>query len=472
MPRPAGKGAAQPVRKRRSPLARAGILVGAVVILVLVLAIVLLLVNLPDRNLSESAKRWLGQSLSPRGADSVLASLWALDAPAGVDATTVGRALRDAYLARTPEEIGRGDWNIAKPYRSQMFALPFELGCLDPASACVSSALAHSALVRSFAKQQQAVLDRIDLLEQGRPLAELPPPPQPHAPAEQFAVLVAGHSLELALASVDVGDAKVAEGVARIERMTRLSRELLAGCETLACKVSASGMLRRSLLVYSELLNQTSATSALSDSLGKVALPLTPAELDLTKVLEFELQLAYNLDTSLAHAATSSAANPKEVLAVRVTPLFFKQDATFNLQAELADIEAPMVNASASTFEHAHADIFGHFRRRAELIGAISLASLYNPLGRILASGLPTLEEAAAQLHDVEVLEMAVRAKALLRVQRIHLSAAKAWLDQRPGGLFDPYTERALQFDASGSSLVLTQHGPRPVGKVLVGLDP
>jgi hypothetical protein len=452
-------------------IARLGRWLLACLILVLLMLVSLVLVNLSDRPLSDSASRWLNQASPAADSDSIAASLWALDAPANLDATAAGRRLRAAYLARSPEQIGRGDWAIDKPYKTESFALPFELGCLDPASACVASALAHSALVRQIAVQQQALLSRLDALEQGKPIEELPPPPQPHAPAEQFAALVAGHSLELALASVDVGDAKLDQGVARLERMTRLSRDLLAGCATLACKLSASGMLRRSLLVYSELLNQTSAKAALDESLGRVAMPLAPAELDLTRALDFELQLAHNLDVSLAHAATSSASNSQEMLAVRATPLFFKQDATFNLQAELADIEAPMVNVSAVTFEHDHKDVFEHFQRRAELMGAVSLASLYNPLGRILASGLPTLEQAAAQLHDVEVLAMAVRAKALLLNQSVRKGVAQTALDQRPAGLFDCYTGQPLQFDANSSSIVLTQHGPRPVGKVLVGLE-
>ena len=462
----------QAARKPRSTVARIGLLVGGLLILVLMLAIGLVLINLPDRSLSDSARRWLDRTAPAGNDESIAASLWALDAPAGVDAATLGRSLRDAYLARSPEQIGRGDWNIAKPYKSQNFALPFDLGCLDPGSACVSSALAHSALVRQIAGQQQALLGRLDALEEGKPILELPPPAQPHAPAEQFPALVAGHSLQLALASVDIGDAKVDDGVARLERMTRLSRDLLAGCDTLACKLSASGMLRRSLLVYSELLNQTSAKAALAESLGRVASPLTPRELDLTQPLEFELQLAHNLDVSLAHAATSSASNGKEVLAVRATPLFFKEDATFNLQAELADIEAPLVDAPATTFEHDHTEVFAHFQRRAELMGAVSLASLYNPLGRILASGFPTLEAAAGQLHDVEALQMAVRAKALLLEQKVRVGAAQSVLDARPMGLSNPYTGQPLQFDAKSSSIVVSQHGPRPVAKVLVGLEP
>ena len=398
--------------------------------------------------------------------------MWALDAPAGVDAVTLGAALRLATLSRPPDEIAPPDSAKQHPYAADPLVLPLELGCLDRESACVSSALSHSAIVRDLAQKRAAMLARVDALDQGGAVVEATPAAVLHAPFAQYANLIAAHSLSLALAGVDIGDAHLAAGTERLERMTRVARKLMAGCTTLACKVSAAGMLRRCYMVYSELMSQTPAIGALAPSFERVAAPLSRDELDLTRALAFELQLARHLDDELVHVPSGNASGATEALAVRAAPLFFKENATFDLQVELADIERPMINTTAADFASNASATFAAFAHRANLIGETSLASLYDPLGRVLASGLPSLEQSAAQLHDVEALQAGVRAKAMLLTQHARISTAQALLDTRPSGAFDPYTGGALKFDQSKAALIIPQRGPRPVSQLRVALDP
>ncbi len=462
---------AKSVPQKRSALRKLGLALAGLTGLVLLLALAIVLINLPDRALSQQAQSSIAAEPAPQGT-SIGASLWALDAPPEVDAVAAGAAAHLAIRSRTPEEIARGDWAIKRPYPADPLILPLELGCMDRESACVSSALSHSATVRDLAQKRAAMLARVDALDQGRAVIELAPPAEPHAPFAQYANLIASHSLSLALASVDIGDAHLAAGTERLERMTRVARELLAGCSTLACKVSAAGMLRRCYLVYSELMSQTPAAAALAASFERVAAPLDHDELDLSHALGYELQLAYHLDHELVHLSNADASGTSETIAARAAPLFFKENATFDLQVQLAEIERPMISTTAADFASSASTTFAAFAHHANLIGETSLASIYNPLGRVLASGLPSLEQSAAQLHDLEALQAGVRAKALLLTQHIRVGQAQALLDTRPKGAVDPYTGAALVFDHSKAVLNIPQRGPRPVSQLRVALDP
>jgi hypothetical protein len=464
------RGAATLPPRKRSAMRKFGVALSAVIGLVLLFAIAIVLINLPDRALTQQAQSWLTHAPVKNGGN-IGASLWALDAPAGTDAVALGTALHLAATSRTPDQIAQGDWTIKRPYSADPLILPLELGCLDRGSACVSSALSHSAMVRDLAAKRAAMLSRVDALDQGQAVTELAPAAVPHTPFAQYANLIAAHSLSLALASVDIGDAHLAAGTERLERMTRVARELLAGCTTLACKVSAAGMLRRSYMVYSELMSQTRAIAALAPSFERVAAPLSHQELDLTAALAYELQLAHYLDDELVHAADGHASGATEALAVRAAPLFFKENATFDLQVELAEIERPMISTTAADFASNASSTFAAFAHRANLIGETSLASLYDPLGRVLASGLPSLEQAAAQLHDIEALQAGVRAKTMLLLQHVTLAGAQALLNTRPVGAVDPYTGAALVFDQSKAALIISQRGPRPVSQLRVALD-
>jgi hypothetical protein len=463
-------------RKKSGALARIGLVLAALAGLMMLFAILVVLINLPDRALDEEAKTWQSRAVSASaGADPAAvdrgASLWALDAPADVDASKIGRAIDELYRARSRAQMAAGDWGVQPFYPADPLILPLELGCIERASACVSNALSHSNIVRDLAQRRGALLHRLDLLD-GGPFVELAPPLEPHAPSAQYASLIAGHSLSLALAAVDIGDGHLDAGTERLERMTRVPRRMLAGCQTLACKLAAAGMLRRAFLVYSELMSQTTAITTLAPSLERAGAPLSAAELDLRVPLALELQLARRLDEDLAHPAGGEGAGFKESLAVRLAPLFLKENATFNRQVELAEIEAPFASASAQVFASEEARLSEAFSHRAEQIGATSLASLYNPLGRVLVSGLPSIRNAAAQLHDLEGLAAAVHAKAALLSQHIRAANAQAFLDQKPAGLVDPYSGEALTFSVADRLLMIPQRGPRPVPQLRVGLDP
>lgn len=450
---------------------RGALALGAVVAVAVLLLVVVIAINVPDRASSASAMLWMQDMSSGSPADGSY-SLWALDAPANVDAATVGRAVLDAYRSREKEAAASGDWGINRPYVAEPLVLPIELGCVDPASACVSNALSHSHLVRDLAEKRAALLARIDLLDAKARIDEALPPAEPNAPSAEYATLVAGQSLSLALASVDIGDGRLDAGLPRLERMTRVARTLSAGCRTLVCKVSTTGMLRRVLLVYSELMNQTPASAALGASLARVNGPLSADEGDLSLVLAFEMQVARHLDLALVHAKAAATDPLSQRIALQAAPLFFKPDATFNLQASLADLEKPLATDSARDFARDAPRVLDAFRKQEDEIGRIGLTGLYNPLGRILASGQPDIESVASQLHDVEELQQALVAKVAMLAGHVARAGAQPFLDTRPGGASDVYSGNPFVWDDATSSIVVPQRGSRPVKSVRVGLSP
>ncbi len=456
-------------RRQRRVLRRLLQVCAGAFVLVVFAVLGVLAINLPDRDLTDAARAWLRPlSAKPQGDGAM--SLWALDAPAGVDPAQAGRAVIEAYRAREPVAATTGDWGSARPYTQEALVLPIELGCVDPASACVASALGHSHLVRELAQKRAALLQRIDALDAEATVAEALPPSEPNAPSAQFATLVAAQSLSLALAAVDVGDGKLDVGLPRLERMTRVARKLLAGCQTLACKATSTGMLRRALLVYSELINQTPAAAALANSLARVNAPMTPAERDLSSPLAFEMQIAWHLDQALVHARPTPSDPLAQRIALMAAPLLFRPQATFNLQATLADLEKPLATADARAFAREGDAVMKQFRDQAEDIGHIGVLSLYNPLGRVLAAGLPDITGIASQLHDVEVLQEAMRAKVLLLAAHQGAAGASDFLARKPEGVADPYSGNAFQWDAALASIVLPQKGSRPVSKLRVVL--
>jgi hypothetical protein len=229
-------------------------------------------------------------------------------------------------------------------------------------------------------------------------------------------------------------------------------------------------MLRRALLVYSELMNQTQASTALGGSLARVNAPLNAAERDLSAVLAFEMQIARHLDLALVHARAARSDPFPQRIALAAAPLLFKPDATFNLQCTLADIEKPLVHESAIEFARDSPNVLAAFHGREDEIGHIGLAGLYNPLGRILASGLPDIGGMAEQLHDVEDLQQALLAKVLLLHGATSHSGAQAFLNTRPEGAADVYSGNPFMWDDAERSIVVPQRGSRPVGKLRVGL--
>jgi hypothetical protein len=451
-----------------------------VIVLALILIVpplVVVLVNLRDEALSPAAQSQLTPPAVAREGNAALA-LWALDAPEGVDPVLVGRVVFDAYQALARETPTRNDWPIKRPYVATPFQFPTELACSDGQSACVSAYQGHAELVHQLAVKDAYLLERIAAIDSASNWHELAPPPtlssQALAPEERLADLTGIYSLSLGVAALDIGEGRVAPGIARLEQDVRIARRVLAASDSLLCKMVAASMLRRVLLAYSELLSSARASpatvSALASSIEHVAVDLTPDERTLVPQLGFEARTLRIVVLELARGDTSGGGTGLEKAALWATPFLLKPNATSNLQAELIDAQKPLMQTNARDFARTRESSDAEIAQRGAAIAAFGWSSLYNPLGRELASNPPLLASAAARVHDDEVLLRAVRVKARMLARVLPFSEAASYLAQTPHDLADPYSGQAFPWLPADAAIGLTQMGAHPVKSLAVPL--
>jgi hypothetical protein len=462
-----------------------GRLVLALVGLVLILLIGVVAINLKDEDLTRDAQERIARVVpgeDPRASNGAYL-LWAFDAPAGVDASALGHAVLDALAAVPPERVAQNDWTIRPPYTPQSFDFPVALACLDPNSACISQALAKPELLEAWVKAHAVLLERLAAIDSAPKWGALPQLEAANAPLPPVRPLIGTFSLSLDRAALEIERHHAAEGVALLEQDARIARRLLATSETVFMKSIAADLLRRTLLAYSEVLSTEQANAAtvalLAASLDRVAADLSPAERSLAVPLDTEARRARNLALQVAHpsagggsggSSVGSSGGALESLATRAAPLFFKPNATVNLEAELFDIEAPALDASPRAFATDVERIRGAFAARAADMGRPRFSSVYNPLGKIMAGYVPDLLDYAARVHDAQALMRAVRVQAWLMSHQVRFAQAKEVLDSMPSDRWDPYLERPFAWRAADAGIAVTQHSTRGVPFIKVPL--
>ena len=445
----------------------------AVVLLLVLPVLAIVLVNLPDEALSAAASARLAYENAPAAGNDA-AALWAFDAPPGVDAVLVGRAVYDSYQGLAHDDPLRADWTIKRFYADVPFQFPRELACGDPQSACVPTYLEQAQRVQALAGQQAALLERLGAIDGAAQWHELAPPASPQAPQERLTALTSIFSLSLGTAALDVVGGRSQAGVARLEQDTRIARRVMGASDSLLCKMVATDMLRRALLAYSELLStqrsSAAQVTALTSSLERVAGDLTPAERSLAAPLDYEARILRTLVLQLAHGDTTSAGSPAERLALFATPVLLKPDATTNLQSELLDLETPLMTRDAAGFALGVGAVREALTQRSASFAALDWRALYNPLGKTLASDPPDLTGAAARVHDVEVLLRAVRLKARMERAAVPFADAQRFATSSEPRLVDPYSGAPFEWRAADAALVLPQQGSHPVRQIAIPL--
>jgi hypothetical protein len=233
-------------------------------------------------------------------------------------------------------------------------------------------------------------------------------------------------------------------------------------------------LLRRSMLAYSEILKAVRTdpvgVGLIAASLERVATDLVPGERGMQDVLAHEAESAADLADLVAHPGATLQGSFIERAATRAAPLFFKPVATINLEGELFDLEAPVLDADPASFANQAESVRARFSERAQAISHPALSTLYNPLGKVMAGYVPDLLEYAARIDDDRALLRAVRAQAWLMNQHVHFGEAQAFLDRSPEDLWDPYLQRPWRWSAADAALIVTQHSSRGVPLVHVPL--
>jgi hypothetical protein len=444
--------------------------------LAIALALLVVIINLQDEPLSQSALTRLTRTApSPSNSDGGNAAyaLWAFDAPEGVDATTVGRTVVAALLAADSKKSPTGT-SIRPAYRPQFLEFPSQLACLDQNSACIDKALANPGVVRQWVDSKRYWFDRLAAIDTAPVWAPIPALADINAPLPPVRPLISLFSLSLGQAAVEIQNREVGKGIDRLEQDVRIARRLLASSDDFVMKMISTDLLRRSMLAYSEILSAQRADATtvalLLGSLERVAKPLSPQERSVLAALDSEAKRAAALSEQVAHPPEGLGGSIAEQVATHAAPLLFKPDATSNLEARLYDIEAPLGNDSAPEFVQSQETATAEFARTQDEIARLSWAAVYNPLGRVMASYVPNRIDDMARIHDAENLMRGVRAKALLLNSRVHYAAAQDALDRAPAEFWDVYTARPFQWDPAEAAVKVTQRSSRGVGLLKVPL--
>jgi hypothetical protein len=453
-----------------------GKLVLALIGLVLLLILGVVLLNLRDEALSPAAQSRLAAAKDPSGSDAGNSAylIWAFDAPAGVDATQIGRAVLEAFAAISRERVAQNDWSIQRLYQPVVVEFPATLACIDPNSACIDQALAKPDVLNKWVAENGFLLGRLALIDTAPHWSVIPQLGAANAPLPPLRPLISTFSLSLDEAALEISEHHLQAGIVLLEQDVRIARRLLASSQSVVVKSVAADLLRRSMLAYSEILKGVRTdpvgVGLIAASLERVATDLTPGERGMQDVLAHEAESAADLADLVAHPGATLQGSFIERAATRAAPLFFKPAATINLEGELFDLEAAVLDADPASFAHQVESVRERFSDRAQAISHPALSSLYNPLGKVMAGYVPDLLDYAARIDDDQALLRAVRAQAWLMNQRVHFGQAQAILDRSPEDLWDPYLQRPWRWSAADAALIVTQHSSRGVPLVHVPL--
>jgi len=447
----------------RSRLLRVALRVVLVAVAALsgVVAIVVL-VNFSDEALDARAATLLKEPEPPAAAAY---ALWAFDAPEGVDAAVVGRTVVDAWRRLAAESPYREDWHLASPYLGDRASFPLEVLCMERDSACMASYPSHAANVRAMGKARGYLLDRLMAITHQDNWQEVEPPASPQAPRAPLAVVAAAHQLMLALAAVDASEGHGAAAVAHLEDAAAAARRLMAGATTLQTKMLGVSLYRRTLLAYSELLDTAQDRKLLAASLAKLAEP-SANEQSLAAPASYEARVARVQVLQLTHPAPVAGTPWSERVLLYATPLLLKPDATTNLEAQLIEIELPILSVDAREFGQAFAATRTRAAQRRDALSTLDVRSIYNPLGKILAAGLPALMEYAARLHDIDALAHAVRAKGAVLALGVRANAVEGFLSAAGPELRDVYSQAPFHWQADPSVLDVPVRGSGSIARL------
>ena len=136
------------------------------------------------------------------------------------------------------------------------------------------------------------------------------------------------------------------------------------------------------------------------------------------------------------------------------------------LEAQLIEIELPILSVDAREFGQAFAATRTRAAQRRDALSTLDVRSIYNPLGKILAAGLPALMEYAARLHDIDALAHAVRAKGAVLALGVRANAVEGFLSAAGPELRDVYSQAPFHWQADPSVLDVPVRGSGSIARL------
>lgn len=458
--------------------ARAGLkLFKWLLILLIVLVGLLFSINAFDEELRpEAAAALVWPEPNPNPAENAYFTLVGLSASPGQDATVWGqRWVATMNQARSRSEAQAAEKALAAtPLK---FAGSSSALCVFRADQpCAPQAAQRAAAIGQLAAGNAELLARYSVLRAMPEFVEVYKPQSVAHPPVDLSVYSAAQRLVLsqALAGIerDDGDSTLQLIADDID----LQRRILAGATSLIVKMVANAALARDYQALAELIRRRPALASFeAATLQRALAPLGKQELALRPAMMAEFRAVAGVldDPAIADPASYQAiqvlglASPADgaftptvlkasVFDAVLTPLLngtaallLQKNATRNRQYEFLNAIAALDEVPATRLGEAEQAL------RARVDEGIDWSWVYNPLGKLILSvATPDFSKYKRRQLDVEGLRRLVALQAWIAADRIADADIPALLAESDRSLADPYTDRAMRWDAEKRALV------------------
>jgi hypothetical protein len=372
--------------------------------------------------------------------------LLGLDAPPGSDPFAAGRAKLDEHRTRLAAPRGG---RKEQPVQNSAFSAPKEFSrdfCDGTKNDCLR---VYQRAEREILK---AVADNPVLVQRCESLYAYPSFADPSTPVlddlllPAYSVAASCVRLSHALAAIDIKNGRTAQALSRLARDNAFWRMLLAQANTLITKMVAVAMVRLHNRLFADVLS--SDTAGLTEKAAPFAdptRPITAAELDLTPVWLWEAGANARLFSELDSVNALAQREEWNGAVAEAWTMFpgYRRNATINMIVHRFE--------QISTFCRNKPRLIVQNRDAFESeMGRPAMGNaLYNPIGKLLALGAPEVTDYPLRIHDLDALVRLVRLKQDILTRGVQDSNVQAFLDQSSPALFDPYTERPMNWDAA-----------------------
>lgn len=457
-----------PVLKR--VLRWGGILIGSVVLLTLILFAIAYAINWRDEPLSAETRALLQAPQNPYPPeDNVYLALAGFDAPPGESTLAVGRERVDYYerhldrVLQNPLTVSPDTLTEEEPHALK-FAGKFDFN--QPPGSYWDDVPQHRARVEELLGQNRELYQRYLGLHRQRGYFETarPSPMAPvyFPPRDVRTLFLANAVLRLRSGRASVQQ----EALADLEDDVKLWRTVLVGDGSLISKMVAIAYLHWDGLVLADVIADPQAPLPVQAGDADLIAPLFALDdWDISKAyaIEFRVQVAVLQQTHDLYASgwspgDASAGTVQRLLSRTVNRLsghFFKFNATENLFA-------------AHVARLTHAVAAGAMQDRAQnpYEPLVTLRTVYNPLGKILAAiSQAAYEPYPARAWDGAAFQRLLRLSYEIRRQRVGVAAIPAFLTQHPQWSTHPADGRPFLWDDKTATIGVQTLGPAPAGR-------
>lgn len=452
-------------------------LVKWLLILLIVLVGLLFSINAFDEQLhpeAAAALAWPEPNSNP--AENAYFTLVGLSASPGQDATAWGQR----WVATMNQARSRSEAQAAE---KALAAMPLKFaGSSSPlcdfraGQPCAPQAAQRAAAIGKLAADNAELLARYSVLRTLPQFVEVYKPQSVAHPPVDLSIYTAVQRLVLSQALAEIERDAGRSTLRLIADDINLQRRILAGAANLIVKLVANNALARDYQALAELIRRRPALArAEAATLQKVLAPLSKQELALRPAMMAEFRAVAGIldDPAIADPASyqaiqilgsASPANGSWVPTVLKASVFdavlaplmngaaavlLQKNATRNRQYEFLNAVAALDELPGPRLGEAERAL------RARVAEGISWSWVYNPLGKlILSMATPDFSKFKRRQLDVEGLRRLVALQARIAAERIADADIPALLADSDRSLTNPYTNRAMLWDAEKRALV------------------